>query len=164
LCFLPLSEDKSPHFLAPSLSPSPLTPPHLSQLLLRIYKFTTHTHTHTVTSPMPFPPGSLAELRPLAFHPVQLERVLGYSLYFALNLIPMLVVVGFPLAFLLHLPLLRSALAGAVMYCGVLLLSYRLLLRSQGWNKGDRAAYGGDSRNFQVIYCRNVRNIYFYVN
>ena len=71
--------------------------------------------------------------------------------------IPMLVVVGFPLVFLLHLPLLRRVLVGSVMYYGALLLSYLLLLRSQGWTKGDRAAYDGDSRNLQVIYYRNVR-------
>lgn len=35
-----------------------------------------------VSSPQAFPTSSLATMRPLAFYPVQLERVLGYSLYF----------------------------------------------------------------------------------
>ena len=52
-------------------------------------------HARAVSAPAPFPRGSLAVMAPLAFFPVQLERVLGYSLYFALNFVPMMTVCGY---------------------------------------------------------------------
>jgi len=103
-------------------------------------------HARAVPAAAPFPRGSLAALAPLAFYPVQLERVLGYSLYFALNFVPMAAAAGSAAAFALKLRWIRPALVCSVTYVSVLYGLYVALCRARGWNKGQWSYAGRDAR------------------
>ena len=51
-----------------------------------------------------FPAGSTAALHPLPFYPVQLERVVGFSLYFCINFVPLLEISLLPVSYYFDLP------------------------------------------------------------
>lgn len=85
-----------------------------------------------------FPEGSMGALHPLRFYPVQLERVIGFALYFALNVVPLVVLSMSPLLCFFDLPWLTLLIYTLVAYCVVLYVSYRLLAVVQGWTIGAR--------------------------
>ena len=51
-----------------------------------------------------FADGSMAALHPLPFYPVQLERVVGFSLYFCINFVPLLEITLLPVSYCFDLP------------------------------------------------------------
>jgi 1-acyl-sn-glycerol-3-phosphate acyltransferase len=123
-------------------------------------------HARAVSAPAPFPRGSLAAMAPLAFFPVQLERVLGYSLYFALNFVPMVAVYGYAAAWALQLPWVRFALLCMGAYVIVLYAAYTMLCRACGWHKGQWSYQGPrDARSARRNqYAIGERNTQIYHN
>lgn len=94
-----------------------------------------------------------------------MERILGYSLYFGLNFIPMLVSVGLPLGLVLGSPPLWNLSIALLMYVVVLFLCYKVLVRLQSWHTGQWAQYAGDPRHArQNQYSIGERNSQIYHN
>ena len=102
-----------------------------------------------------FPKGSMARLHDLPFFPVQLERCLGFSLYYAVNFVPLSVAGGLPLALYFDIRPLQIFLLALAAWVAVLYVLYRLLSKLQGW--GDYAATRSARLNQYSIGERNTQ-------
>jgi len=96
---------------------------------------------------------------------VQLERALGYSLYFGLNFIPTLASAGLALGLLFRVPLLNRISVVLLLYVFTLFVCYKILARLQSWHTGQWAQYGGDPANARSNqYSIGERNTQIYHN
>lgn len=95
-----------------------------------------------------FPAGAILQrLKPLPFFPVQLERCIGFALYFAMNVVPTAVLIAMPITAVLYLfrhtvltyipniiALGYSVLSALFMYTAGLFCAWKILCWSQGWH------------------------------